>query len=82
MNKKGLSVLGIAAMLSSLDSMADYDPTSNSRGSNTLKPEEINTKPKRKIIPKGCKKYIIDGFEIIAINEKSAIRKFNKINKT
>ena len=43
-----------------------------------LKPADIDVSPKAKVIPKGCKVFIIEGKEIIAINEKSAKRKFLK----
>jgi hypothetical protein len=34
--------------------------------------------PPKKIIPKGCKVYNVEGKEIVAISEKSAIKKYNK----
>ena len=47
--------------------------------------DKINTDiingDKHIVISKGCKVYNINGIEIIALNEKSAIRKYNKINK-
>lgn len=60
--------------------------------SNNLKPSDIIIKPKEKPIPNGCKVYYFDEagnclydvkhesavFRCIAINKKSAIRKFNK----
>lgn len=45
---------------------------------NPLRPEDINVNIK-KIVPRGCKVYNINGVEIIALNEKSAIRKYNKL---
>ncbi len=43
-----------------------------------LKLEDINVTPNARIIPKGCKVFLIEGVEIIAINEHSAKRKFLK----
>jgi hypothetical protein len=77
--KKGTAglLLGIAAIMGGLEHpMYDDDPTSK-RGKNPLRPEDINLNTK-KIIPKGCQVYNINGVEIIAINEKSAIKKYNK----
>jgi len=37
-----------------------------------------STGKKHKVIPRGCKEYEIDGMKIIAISEKSAIKKHNK----
>lgn len=53
-----------------------YDPTSN-RGTNPLRPEDIKLNTKQ-ILPKGCKVYNIEGVDIVAISEKSAIKKYNK----
>ncbi len=36
-------------------------------------------KPSKPIIPKGANVFIIEGVEILAINEKNAIRKFKKL---
>jgi hypothetical protein len=50
--------------------------------SNPLRPEDIDVVPKEPPIPKGCKKYTFkESFgtlEVIAINEKSAMKKYNK----
>ena len=43
-----------------------------------LKLEDINVTHKERIIPKGCKVFLIEGVEIIAINEKSARKKYLK----
>ena len=47
-----------------------------------VRAEDIDTSPKEKITPKGCKKYIFkESFgtlEVIAINDKSAMKKYNK----
>ncbi|MFY8162438.1 MAG: hypothetical protein ACOVNU_13980 [Candidatus Kapaibacteriota bacterium] len=67
----------VAAMLAMQTiSMIDFHNIDSSKSS--LKPEDIDVKPKPKVIPKGCKVFIIEGKEIIAINEKSAKRKFLK----
>lgn len=47
-----------------------------------LRPEDIDVKPKEKPIPKGCKEYVFhESFgtlKIIAMNERSAMKKYNK----
>ena len=49
---------------------------------NSIRPEDIDTTPKEPIIPKGCQKYVFkESFgtlEVIATNEKSAMKKYNK----
>lgn len=67
------SVLALATMLATMDSMG-----SGYREKNSLRPEDINLTPKKRIIPKGCQVFVIEGVEIVAINEKSAIRKYKK----
>ena len=52
------------------------------RGRNNLRPEDIDMTPAKKIIPKGCKVYNIDGKDIVAISEKSAIKKYLKTQNT
>lgn len=73
MNKKS-SVLALASMLAA---MSNGDGSLMER--NPLRPEDIDVTPKKCIIPKGCSVYNINGKEIIALNEKSAIRKANKL---
>jgi hypothetical protein len=77
--KKGTAglLLGIAGILGAFDSIPDMrDPTSK-RGTNPLKPEDIKLNTKR-ITPKGCQVYNINGEEIVSISEKRAIKKYNK----
>jgi len=50
------------------------------RGRNNLRPEDIDMTPPKKIIPKGCKVFNINGKEIVAISEKSAMKKYKKQN--
>ncbi len=70
-------LLGVTGMLGGFDSIPDItDPTSK-RGTNPLKPEDIKLNTKQ-ILPKGCQVYNINGVEIVAISEKSAIKKYNK----
>ena len=69
--KRNSSVLAIASILSGL-----YDIPSD-RGKNSLTPKEIKINNK-KIIPNGCKVFNINGINIIAINEKNALRKYNQ----
>ena len=68
---KNIHALAIMAM------MYDVELTSE-KGKNNLRPEDIDMTPPKKIIPKGCKVYNVEGKEIVAINEKSAIKKYNK----
>ena len=49
---------------------------------NNLCPEDIDMTPPKKIIPRGCKVYNIDGKQIVAINEKSAVKKYLKTQIT
>lgn len=45
---------------------------------NDLNPKDIDVTPKS-VIQKGMKRFIIEGVEIYAINEKNAIKKFKKL---
>ena len=56
---------------------SQYDLPSE-RGRNNLRPEDIDMTPPKKIIPKGCKVFNINGKEIVAMNEKSARKKYEK----
>ncbi len=40
--------------------------------------DDEDIKPVKKIIPKGCSLFVIEGKEIIALNYKNALKKFNK----
>ena len=68
---KNIHALAIMAM------MYDVELTSE-RGKNNLRPKDIDMTPPKKIIPKRCKVYNVEGKEIVAISEKSAIKKYNK----
>jgi len=81
MSKKGMlrSALLSYAMLGAMD---------YARGTNYNKEEKINPEEEEKIRiaqereqqkNHGLKEFIINGISIMAINEKNAIRKFNKI---
>ena len=72
--KKNLGLLtALALMLGSAGS---------AQNSNDLRPEDIDVKPKEPVIPKGCKKYVFKKsfgtLEVIAMNEKSAMKKYDK----
>lgn len=73
--------LGLLAMTAALIGGGfGMDGMGNER--NATRPEDIDTTPKEPIIPKGCKKYVFkESFgtlEVIAMNEKSAMKKYNK----
>jgi len=38
-------------------------------------------KPKTQPIPNGCSEFTIDGYTVIALNKKSALRKINKLKE-
>ena len=65
-----------------LAAMAAIMGSGYAENSNPLRPEDIDVSPKEPIIPKGCKKYVFkESFgtlEVIAMNEKSAMKKYNK----
>ena len=68
MNSKQLAVFGLAAALFS-------DPLMNRGESREHEPKPSPEPP----IPRGCKKYTIDGITVVAISEKHAIKKGNKL---
>lgn len=67
--------------LATIMAMASQYDLPSERGRNILHPEDIDMTPPKRIIPKGCQVYNINGVEIIAINEKSAIKKYKKTQK-
>ena len=69
------NILGYMAAMMAM--VHDVDIPSE-RGRNNLHPNDIDMTPPKKIIPKGCKVFNIGGVEIVAINEKSAIKKHRK----
>ena len=75
--KKGLGMLAMAYAI-----MADLNSPLDKNSKSDLRPEDIDVSPKKKIIPNGCKKYVFkESFgtlEVIAMNEKSAMKKYNK----
>lgn len=75
---KAGSLLAMAAMMGSI---YDYPGSSTSNEKNPLRPEDIDVTPKEPVIQKGMRKFVIEGVEVFAINEKNAIKKFNKQNK-
>ena len=68
----------LSSILASMMAMASQYDMSSERGRNNLRPEDVDMTPPKKIIPKGCKVFIIEGKEIIAMNEKSAQKKCQK----
>ena len=72
--KKGLYSTYMAAVLSI---MADSE--FNNHAPNKRKNKMPGNPATKKIIPKGCAVFTIEGVEIIATNEKNAIRKYKNI---
>jgi hypothetical protein len=75
--KKSFGLMAMALALGGcLDGMSM--PTNNSKKSI----DDIDFSPKKAPIPKGCQKYVFkESFgtlEVIALNEKSALKKYNK----
>jgi hypothetical protein len=70
-------LLGMVGMMGGFDSIPDMSDPTSKRGSNPLRPEDIKLNTKQ-ILPKGCQVYNINGVDIVAISEKSAIKKYNK----
>ena len=74
-----MSMKGKLGMLAVMAAMMGGGYAENS---NDLAPQDIDVKPKEPIIPKGCKKYVFkESFgtlQVIAMNEKSAMKKYNK----
>lgn len=68
--------MGILAAMMAMTSQYDLP---SERGRNNLRPEDIDMTPPKKIIPKGCQVFNINGKEIVAINEKSAQKKYQKL---
>lgn len=74
--KNKTALLGLMAM-----AMATDMRFSSQVSEETLKKGKyVPTKPK--VIPKGCKEFEFEGFKCIALNEKSAIKKYQKFLKT
>ncbi|AFF28060.1 gp62 [Sphingomonas phage PAU] len=69
-----MSSLAGLAMLSALGAMEKYGKEYYGE------PERESKEPKEivKPIPNGCKEYVIEGKTIIAISEKSAMKKFKR----
>lgn len=85
MNKKGLGALMTYGLMSSeyysiIDNLKEDgviiidDNKENKTYSN--KKQKI-----KKVIPKGCKEYTFDGINVIAISEKSAKKKIERLKK-
>jgi hypothetical protein len=75
MNRTLIALTTMAAMFD--QSMYNYDkPTRRTKVS------ELDFTPKERPIPKGCQKYTYKErfgiLEVIAMNEKSALKKYNK----
>jgi len=64
------------ALLATLGMMAAMGNLDNNQGRQF---DVQDVEPPKKVIPKGCKEYSLYGFTVIAINEKSARRKLDKL---
>jgi hypothetical protein len=53
--------------------------TGNSRNTRFSEAEILNSEPVKKPIPNGCKEYTFYGHTVVALNEKSAIKKCKKL---
>ena len=84
--KKGLGMIAMAAAL-----MADLNSPLDRNSKSDLRPEDIDVKPKEPLLPNGCQYYYFDvlgdcrnwdngqyEFKCIAINSKSAQKKFER----
>jgi hypothetical protein len=72
---KASSLLTMASMMTSV---LDW-PLSSGNEKNPLRPEDIDVTPKKPVVQRGTHKFIIEGVEIYAINQKNAIKKLNKL---
>lgn len=74
--------MGMKSQLGMLAVMSMMMGSEYADNSNSIKTEDIDTRPKEPPIPKGCQKYVykesFGTLEVIALNEKSALRKYNK----
>ena len=70
---KAGSLFAMAAMMGSI-----YDYAGSGSEKSNLRPEDIDVTIKR-IIPNGCNVYGIEGVEIVAMNEKSAQKKYKRL---
>lgn len=74
-----MAIKGKIGMLTLIAAMMGGNYAENS---NDLQLKDIDVKPKEPIIPKGCKKYVFkESFgtlEVVAMNKKSAMKKYNK----
>ncbi len=65
------------ALAASIDS-----PVFGHKKTQNISPNDIDVKPPKKIVPNGCKEYTFSEefgtLTVVAINEKSALRKYNK----
>jgi len=62
--------------LSAAIAMAAIEPFGYNEGT---KISDIDFTPAKKVIPKGCRVYTFGNTEIVALNEKSALKKFKKL---
>lgn len=78
--KNGLGFMLYAyALLEGMNRM--YEDFPDPKAKNRLHPSDIKIGEVKKPVPKGCKIYTIEGVEIVASNEKNAIRKYHSQTK-
>lgn len=73
MNNSASKLAALASMMVAMGGVGGYP----SDRRNYTRPEDIDATPKS-VLQKGMKKFVIEGVEIYAINEKNAIKKYNK----
>jgi hypothetical protein len=76
MKNSASKLAALASMMMAMGSVSDW-PTDRE---NDLKPEDIDV-TQHTVVQRGMKRFVIEGVEIFAINEKNAIKKFNKLKQ-
>lgn len=71
-NFNALMALGLIGAMTSYNGIG---------GGGSVEVKEGKQLKPRRVIPKGCSVFIIEGEEIVALSEKRAIEKFNKRKK-
>lgn len=75
MSNAASKLAALANMMMAMGNVNGFPYPSDRRSD--LRPEDIDVTPKT-VLQKGMKRFVIEGVEIYAINEKNAIKKYNK----